>query len=742
MSKRYDFGGYATRYNVRCADGRTILPGCFSHQNGTRVPVVFQHNHKDIAQVVGHADLEERPDGMYAKVTLNNTANGQNAREQVANGDYDSLSIWANELNEYAGQVAHGVIKELSLVLSGANPGAYIDNISFAHSNGFTEDLPDQAIIYSGEEFDFDGLSHSDDDDYYDDDDDLTIEDVLSTLDDEQAEAVAGLLDIMDEYMQHDDLDEVDDIDDETLDYMSEVLSTLDEDQADAVLAIIGMMDEDAEEGYDGYEDEFGHDGFEEGDDDMQNEYGYDGYEDELDGDIDMEAIEDILDTLDEEQADVVEALMAMADGEVEHDDFDDWDDEYAEQVLDSLDDEQAAAVEIMLDLLSSDDEFGHSDFYEEDGLMHSNLFDNAQYEGSGQMGLDEINDIIHDAFESKASSLKDCFLAHAGDDPVASQNYGIGNIEYLFPDARNMDVPPTFIKRDMDWVKTVMNGVHHTAFSRVKSMFADITEDEARALGYIKGNLKKEEFFSLATRTTTPQTIYKKQKLDRDDIVDITDFSVVVWLKAEMRMMLEEEIARAILIGDGRSASSADKIKEEHIRPIWTDADLFTIRLQDEKDDWDSADARAKAYIRLLIKNRKQLKGSGNPSLFITEDLLTDMLLLEDGIGHALYDTVEKLATKLRVKEIVSVPVMENKTRTVGEGASAKTWQIECIMVNLADYNVGADKGGAVEMFNDFDIDYNQEKYLMETRFSGALIKPKSAMVLEHVPNNIAPEE
>ena len=719
MSKKYDFSGYATRYNIRCADGRTILPGCFSHQNGTRVPVVFQHNHKDISQVVGHADLEERPDGMYARVSLNNTANGQNAREQIANGDYDSLSIWANELEEYSGNVAHGMIKELSLVLSGANPGAYIDNLAFAHSNGMIEDMPDQAIIYSGDQgFDYgDDISHSDDD---------SVEAVLATLDDEQAEAVTSLLDLVDEYMAHDSVDGEFDYD-----YMAEVLSTLDDNQKQAVLAIIGSMSDD----------EIGHDDMDDdGGDDMYGEEGYEyeeGYDND-DAEVDMDAIEDTLDTLNDEQADVVESLFAMADGELGHDGLDDWDDDYVEGVLDTLDDDQATAVAMMLDMLGAGDEMGHSDLYddEEDVLMHTNLFDTG-YEGSGQLAMDEVNAIIHDAMESKASSLKDCFLAHADGDVTNAANYGIGNIEYLFPDARNMDVPPTFIKRDMDWVKVVMNGVHHTAFSRVKSMFADITEDEARALGYIKGNLKKEEFFSLATRTTTPQTIYKKQKLDRDDIVDITDFSVVVWLKAEMRMMLEEEIARAILIGDGRSSSSADKIKEEHVRPIWTDAELFTIRLQDETV-YDSADARAKAFIRLALKNRKQLKGSGNPSLFITEDLLTDMLLLEDGIGRTLYDTVEKLATKLRVKEIISVPVMENKTRTVGEGAAAKTWQIGMIFVNLADYNVGADKGGAVEMFNDFDIDYNQEKYLMETRFSGALIKPKSAMVLEYAPNNV----
>lgn len=637
MSDTYDFSGYATRYGVKCADGRTILNGCFSHQNGTRVPVVYQHNHKDIAQVVGHADLEERPDGVYANIKLNNTLNGRNAKEQITNGDYDSLSIWADQLEEQLGRVSHGQIKELSLVLAGANPGAYIDNLAFAHSDGFVEDLPDQAIIYGGEPIEY--LSHADDDS----DSEETISDILDGLNDEQAEAVADVINMVEDSLQHGDVDKSK----YDTKKIQSVLEGLSDKQKEAVLAIVGAMAEDSD---------------------------------------------------------------------IQHDDLGDYDDEYSEE-FDEYDD-------------NSDEEF-NDEYTEEEELMHTNVFDNN--EGAiEEFSLDQLNAIVHDAFESKAPSLKDAFLAHAAGD------YGIGNIEYLFPDVKNLDTPPQFIQRDMDWVKTVMNGVHHTPFSRVKSMFADITEDEARALGYIKGNLKKEEYFALSKRETTPQTIYKKQKLDRDDIVDITDFDVVVWLKQEMRMMLEEEIARAILIGDGRSASSQDKIKEDNIRPIWTDSELFTIRLQDETEYTDT-DARAKAFIRLLIKNRKDLKGSGNPSLFITEDLLTDMLLLEDGIGHALYDTTEKLATKLRVNKIITVPVMENKTRTVGEGTSAKTWQIGAILVNLQDYNVGADKGGSVAMFNDFDIDYNQEKYLMETRFSGALIKPKSAMVLEYDPEDIA---
>ena len=640
MSKQYDFSGYATKYNIECKDGRTILPKCFAHQNGTRIPVVYQHNHKDVSQVIGHADLEERPDGVYAYVSLNNTENGRNAREQLMHGDYDSFSIWADELQENMGRVAHGMIKELSLVLAGANPGAKIDNVAFAHSNGFIEDMPDKAIIYSGEEIEFDEdfISHADMGNKSE-----TVDDILNTLDADQAEAVADLLDMTEDHLKHGSIDESK----YDMKKIEKSLSTLDQKQKDVVMALVGELG-----------DTIAHDGFEE-----EEENDDDETEDEF--------------------------------GEFEPDESEDNNDE-------------------------------------EDEIMHGNLFD----EQTPQQGftLEDANAIVHDAFANKASSLKEAFIQHD------ALQYGIGNIDYLFPDAKNLNVPPEFIKRDMDWVSTVLNGVHHTGFSRVKSMFADITVESARALGYIKGHLKKEEFFSLQKRVTTPQTIYKKQKLDRDDILDITDFSVVVWLKAEMRLMLNEEIARAILIGDGRSAESDDHINPEHVRPIWTDHELFTTRLQDETEEegWDTADERAKAYIRLLIKNRKKLKGSGNPTLFITEDLLTDMLLLEDGIGHALYDTTEKLATKLRVKQIISVPVMENATRVVGEGQSAVTWQLGLIMVNLQDYNVGADKGGEINLFNDFDIDYNQEKYLMETRISGALIKPKSALVLEHIPYNV----
>lgn len=664
----YDFSGYITRYNVKCADGRTILPGAFAEFDGERLPLVYMHNHTDNSQILGHVDIEAREDGLYGYGKFNNTPNGLDAKEQVANGDCNSLSIWANHLVEQAGKVMHGALKEVSLVLSGANPGAYIDNVALQHSDGMIEDLLDEAIIYSGDEI---ILAHSDDGG-----DDMTIEDVLDTLDDDQAWAVGVVLEMAEEGLQHDDVEG--DVD---MDEVGKILQTLDDRQMKAFLAVLGSMGEMQHDDIDDYD------------------------ADDLD-DVDLDEV--------------------MGDDDDGEDDDEDYDEDY-----DDYDDSQ------------------------EGEMMHSNIFDQAGVYDGPYLSHDDLNEIVADAKNSRAASLKEIFLqnadyidglnaymAHDDVNPSANQTYGIRNVEWLFPEAKNLDTPPFFIKRDMEWVDGVLSGVHHLPFTRVKSMFADITEDTARALGYIKGNEKKEEFFDLQHRSTTPQTIYKKQKLDRDDILDITDFNVVLWLKAEMRLMLNEEIARAILIGDGRSANSPDKISEQHIRPVWTDDELFTIHLQDQ-NTYGTNSERAMAYIRMIIRNRKKLKSSGTPALYITEDLLTDMLLLEDGIGRPLYDTVEKLQTKLRVSKIVSVPVMENQTRTVTINNTEVTMQIGMILVNLQDYCVGTDKGGQISMFDDFDIDYNQEKYLMETRMSGALVKPKTAMVLEHVPNNVvAPEE
>lgn len=576
MSK-YDFCGYATRNDLLCGDGRTIRRDAFKDNDGQTVPLVWNHQHNAVDNVLGHALLENRADGVYAYCSFNDTEAGQKAKKLVRHGDVKALSIYANKLKQVGHEVVHGAIRELSLVLAGANPGAFIDFI-MAHGEdsedsliaGYDENL--MVMIHSGEE-------------------------------DKKTEK-----------------------------------------QEDATMA--GKTEKTVKEVWD-----------------------------------------DISNKLDEDEMKVVYAMIgAAAEGNAEDNDSDEGDNDMKHNVFDQ--DEQ----------------------FEEGVLSHS-----------------EMTAIFNDV--KRYGTLKESFFAHAGDTEHAAvtQNYGINGTDFLFPDAQTMGNVPTFIQRDMGWVQKVMKSVHHTPFSRIKSVFADITEEDARAKGYIKGKLKKDEVFGLLKRTTTPTTIYKKQKLDRDDVVDITDFDVVAWLKAEMRMMLDEEIARAILTGDMRSTSSDDKINEQNIRPIWTDEDLYTIKALVEPAD-NTADAKVKAFIRAAIKARKNYKGSGEPTLYTTEDVLTDCLLLEDATGRVIYDSVAKLANALRVKEIVTVPVLEGVTRTADDGTRA----LMGIIVNLSDYNVGADKGGAVNMFDDFDIDYNAQKYLIETRCSGALIKPYAAIALE----------
>lgn len=562
MSKKFDFSGWATRNNLKCSDGRTILRDAFKQDDGQIVPLVWNHQHNDPLNVLGHALLENREDGVYAYCTFNNTEAGQNAKQLVQHGDISALSIYANRLKQQGSNVLHGAIREVSLVLAGANPGAYIDSI-ISHS-GIESD--EEAIIYTGENI---TLEHSDDSD---------------------------------------------------------------------------KKEEDKK---------------------MEN------------NNSGEKTVKDVFDSMTEEQKTVVYAMIGEA-----------------------------------LEQNNKDDE-GDKD-------MKHNVFDNDQQNNEGVLSHSEMATIIGDA--KRYGSLKESFLAHA-------QDYGIENIEYLFPEAKALTQTPEFIKRDTSWVSKVMNGTHHSPFSRIKSVFADITEDEARAKGYMKGKLKKDEVFSLLKRTTVPTTIYKKQKIDRDDVIDITDFDVITWLKSEMRLMLDEEIARAILVGDGRLASSDDKINESNIRPIWKDADLYTVKTKVNVAAGASDEDKAKAFIKSIIKSRKNYKGSGSPTLFTTEDMLTDCLLIEDANGRVIYDSVEKLATTLRVKEIITVPVMENLSRT---GDNGETLALAGIIVNLADYNVGADKGGAINMFDDFDIDYNQQKYLIETRCSGALTKPFSAITVE----------
>lgn len=564
-----DFSGWATRINKLCSDGRVIRDNAFAHCDGEVVPIVWNHRHDDSYYVLGKALLENRPgEGVFAYGKFNDTDSGVNAKKLVAHGDIHSLSICANQLKMEGNNVMHGTIREVSLVLAGANPYAHIEHV-MKHS----DIADDEMYLCFGDPID---ICHSDDEES---------EDVIEHKEEEQ------------------------------------------EDMAST-----------------------------------------------------EKTIKDVFDTFTEEQKKVVYALVGAAIEEAtgEADDEEDTED-MKHNVFDSMEDRR-----------------------DDDVLLHS-------------MEMDVIADA------KRFGTMKESFLQHA-------ETYGIDNIDYLFPDDKNVTNEPIFIKRKTDWVSRVMNGVHHTPFSRIKSLFADITEEEARAKGYIKGNMKKEEVFSLLKRSTTPTTVYKKQKMDRDDVVDITDFNVVSWLKTEMRSMLDEELARAFLIGDGRLASSDDKIDETHIRPIWKDENLFTIKAPFKVRSAATSDDKAKAFIHACIRAKKDYKGSGNPVLFTTEDVLTDCMLMTDTIGRDLYDSMDKLAKKIGVTDIITVPVMEGLTRE----DSGTTYQLYGIIVNLNDYNVGADKGGSINMFEDFDIDYNQQKYLIETRCSGALIKPYSAIAVE----------
>ena len=600
--EKFDFGGWVTRNDLKCSDGRTIRHNAFKDNDGDTVPLVWNHVHTDPMNVVGNVLLENRNEGVYGYGKFNDSMMGNQARELVEHGDVKSLSIYANQLRQNGGDVLHGSIREVSLVLAGANPGAFIDSVMI---HGEYSD--DEAIIYTGDEI---SLSHSDDDS---ENDERTVQDVIDTMNEEQKRVLYYLV--------------------------NDALKGEDEEQEDDIKHSEDTKEETMEE---------------------------------------ERTVQDVLDEMTEEQRDVVDFLVDSALSEAEEDE---------------------------------------EEYYEEEDVKH-NVFDN-DYEGSYlEHGMNDFEEstIINDA--KKYGSLKDSFLAHADE-------YGIENIDWLFPEDHNLNQTPEFIKRDTTWVSRLMGSIHHTPFSRIKSRFANITADEARAKGYFKGNLKKEEVFSLLKRSTSPQTIYKKQKLDRDDIVDITDFDVVAWLKTEMRMMLDEEIARAVLVGDGRLASDDDKIGEDHIRPIAKDADLYTIKatVTIGADD----DETAKNFIRSAIKSRKTFKGTGSPILFTTQDNLTDMLLLTDEMGRDLYDSKEKLATKMMVSDIVPVEILENQVDAQGH-------PIVGIIVNPADYTIGADKGGAISMFDDFDIDYNQQKYLIETRCSGALTKPYSAIVLTKV--------
>lgn len=600
MGKTYDFSGWATRNDYKCSDGRTIRRNAFIRNDGQKVPLVWNHQHNDPNNVLGHALLENREDGVYAYCTLNDTEAGQNAKELVKHGDVSSLSIYANQLKQDGGDVLHGIIREVSLVLAGANPGAYIDSI-MVHG----EESEDSAIIYSGEELAFDEapIEHS---------------------------------------------DEPEESNNDTLEHAEE--------------------EPKAEE----------------------------------------PAAEEVI-----EHADTNPEGKEMADSE-----------RTVKDVFDEMTEEQKNVVYFMVGQALEDAE-GDAD-------MKHNVFENDNYEQDNYLSHADMEAIFQNA--KRTGSLKEAtedYLAHAYpvDDHGNTITYGIANVDYLFPEYKNVTETPEWVKRPDEWVSKVMDGVKKSPFARIKSMFADITPDEARAKGYVKAGQKVEEVFNLMKRTTDPQTIYKKQKMDRDDLIDITDFDVVAWLKKEMRMMLDEEIARAILIGDGRSALATDKIGETHIRPIVSDDDFYSIKVPVTFGQSDTDDQKAKKVIRAAVKARKNYRGSGNPVLFTTEDWLTNMLLMEDTTGRLLYNDAKQLATALRVSDIVTVPVMENNTRT---DSSSNVWDTIGVIVNLKDYNLGADKGGAVAMFDDFDIDVNQEKYLIETRCSGALVRHHAAIVLE----------
>lgn len=603
--KDYDFAGWATKNDLKCGDGRVIRHNAFKDCDGKKVPLVWNHGHNDPFNVLGHGFLENRDDGVRVYGYLNHTEAGETAREYLKHGDIESLSIYANQLVQNGPDVMHGNIREVSLVLSGCNPGAYIDEINLAHSDDGSESL-EEAVIFSGEQIE---MYHSDDGDPNEepkeekkmaDSKDKTVGDVLNELTDEQREVVEALVG----------------------------------------MAASGDLGDDKEE------EGMKHNVF---DNDMQQE----GY--------------------------ASGAYLSHADEE---------------------------------EIIAGMKQYGS---LKESFMAHSDMmgFDGGALMHSGTDGIEYSQNV---------------------------QDYFVNDPSFLFPEAKSLYNTPRFIKRKTEWVASVMSGTKHSPFSRVKTMFADITEDDARAKGYIKGKLKKEEVFSLLKRTTTPTTVYKKQKMDRDDVLDITDFDAVAWIKAEMRDMLDEELARAVLVGDGRLASSDDHINDQNIRPIWTDADLFTIKRRIAFTTAMEPDAKARLVIKEAVRARKDYRGSGQPTLFTTEDWLTEMLLLEDTNQHRLYKDAGEVASAMRVSRIVTVPVMENLSREVSlAGGSTEDRALIGIIVNLTDYTIGADKGGAVNMFDDFDIDYNQQKYLIETRCSGALTVPYSAIVLESVTSQSA---
>ena len=629
-----DFSGWATRNDTKCADGVTIRQNAFAEQSGKKVPLVWQHKHNEPIAVLGKAYLENRPEGVYAYAYCNDTESGKHAKKVVRHGDVSNFSIFANSLKKIGQNIMHGTIREVSLVLAGANPGATIDVPYIEHVYS-DEDITEAYIYHDDDEL---YVSHSDNGGKMDN---RTVGDVVDSMTDEQRDAMEFMIQAsLDESLSHSDEDYDDDEDYVYVDEDGNVVDVDDDGNP--------YVDEDGDYVYI---------------DDDDEEYVY----------VD-------------EDGNIVD---------VDNEDYDDVEDDSVRHNVFENDYEGY-----------TDDYISHADF-------------KAVVEEASKSGRSSLEAALNDAFGEDV--IQHAFPTNEGG---GEQKYGMSNIGYLFPDARMTEEMPGFIKRDTGWVSNFLNAAYRSPFSRIKSVFANITEDEARAKGYVKGKEKTEEVFILLKRVTAPCTVYKKQKIDRDDILDITSFDVVRLIKAEMRIMLDEEIARAALIGDGRAASHADKIKEDGIRPIAKDADLYNIKVDLTVKTADDSTKRAQTFIDAMIKARKKYKGTGNPTLYITEDMLADLQLMRDTTGRDLFTSMDQIANKLRVKEIVSVPVFDGFKLDTDKPLIA-------IMVNPYDYGFGTDKGGEVSMFDNFDIDFNQYKYLMETRCSGALRVPYSAITV-----------
>lgn len=707
----YDFGGYATKHNIRCSDGRTIMPDAFKDCDGQIVPLVWQHIHEGPDNILGHAELENRADGVYAYCSLNDTDAGNTARKIVKHGDICALSIYANKLRQDGMNVMHGVIREVSLVLAGANPGAVIDNLAFEHSDGSTSVSSTEVQITFVDPNEPILIHEDSDDEQEESETEETIDEIIDTMTDKQKQALYAIVGALteqqnaseekhpEEEMKHADDDATDDASGKS------ALDTLTKEQKAAVDTIVNAVKNDSDVP-ESVKDVFNTLS------DEQKDAVYELVAEEIDSEEEEQlehsdkekdpTIGEILDTLNEEQSKAVEDLLKVISGEKEAVS------ENTAEVYNTLTKDQQDAVAAMVGMVAEQNEAKHSDL--EGDEMKYNIFD-AETDAATTLSHSDMEAIFADA--PRVGSLKEAVLQH-----------GITDIEVLFPEAQAVNNQPYQITRRMEWVPVVLNGVHKSPFARIKSTAANLTEDQARAKGYVKGRRKIEEQISALRRITTPQTVYKLQKLDRDDVIDITDFDVVAWMKQEMRMMLDEEIARAILVGDGRLSSDPEKIFPEHIRPVWSDDEMYTIHVvipSNKATDYE-------AMIDEVVRGRKGYKGSGTPVMFIGSDILTEMRLLKDQDGKMRYASDNELAEVMRVSGIHEVELFDECVRTV-EGKDRK---LVALVLNLADYTAGANKGGEVSMFDDFDLDYNKLEYLIETRMSGALTMPKSAIAIE----------